>query len=193
MNECQPFYDLFFYTILNDIDVDAIEKECYDLRKQSEGRHLSNINGWQSNNLDKSNMPSAIGDLQIKIDIFANQVKDEIALREVKNSNLWVNINPPNSYNRMHTHPFCVLSGVFYVKAPKNCGNLVFSRDRSFSDYFCQTFDETNPNYRLFEDWWVPPEEGKLVIFPSYLQHHVDINESKSDRISISFNYGLND
>ena len=32
-------------------------------------------------------------------------------------------------------------------------------------------------------------EEGDLIIFPSWVPHHVDVNETKDvDRISLSFN-----
>jgi uncharacterized protein (TIGR02466 family) len=39
---------------------------------------------------------------------------------------LWGMINPPGSRNNVHTHPYNYLSGVYYLKVPKNSGNLVF-------------------------------------------------------------------
>ena len=36
--------------------------------------------------------------------------------------------------------------------------------------------------------WNIIPEEGKLVLFPSWLEHEVDQNLSQEKRISISFN-----
>ena len=33
-----------------------------------------------------------------------------------------------------------------------------------------------------------PPQEKKLIIFPSYASHYVEPNNSDSDRISLSFN-----
>ena len=40
-------------------------------------------------------------------------------------------------------------------------------------------------------DRYVVPEEGKFLIFPSWLKHSVDGSRSKEERISISFNYGV--
>ena len=37
----------------------------------------------------------------------------------------------------------------------------------------------------------IEPQEGMLVLFPSYLHHSVDINQSEEDRIIISFNATL--
>ena len=36
------------------------------------------------------------------------------------------------------------------------------------------------------------PEEGKLLLFPAYLQHSVDENLSDDERIVISFNIDIN-
>jgi uncharacterized protein (TIGR02466 family) len=32
---------------------------------------------------------------------------------------MWANINPPGGYNRAHTHPNSLWSGVYYVKDSK--------------------------------------------------------------------------
>jgi hypothetical protein len=32
------------------------------------------------------------------------------------------------------------------------------------------------------------PEEGKLLLFPSWLEHHVEAFEGDGERISVSFN-----
>ena len=34
----------------------------------------------------------------------------------------------------------------------------------------------------------MPPEVGKFVFFPSYLEHYVEFNTTKNPRISISGN-----
>ena len=37
----------------------------------------------------------------------------------------------------------------------------------------------------------IKPEEGKLLLFPSYLHHSVEENVSDEDRIVISFNLDI--
>jgi uncharacterized protein (TIGR02466 family) len=37
----------------------------------------------------------------------------------------------------------------------------------------------------------IEPEEGKLLLFPAYLQHAVEENLSNEDRIVISFNINI--
>ena len=43
---------------------------------------------------------------------------------------MWANINPPGGYNAPHIHPNSLFSGVYYIKAPKNSGNLVCNDPR---------------------------------------------------------------
>ena len=32
--------------------------------------------------------------------------------------NMWANVNPTYSYNKTHTHPNSMWSGVYYIKVP---------------------------------------------------------------------------
>ena len=49
-------------------------------------------------------------------------------------------------------------------------------------------FDKVNGNPFTANKVGVLNEPGRLVLFPSYLHHEVDINKGNSDRYSISFN-----
>ena len=44
--------------------------------------------------------------------------------------NMWANINPTYSYNKTHTHPNSMWSGVYYIKVPKNSGKLFLEDPR---------------------------------------------------------------
>ena len=41
------------------------------------------------------------------------------------------------------------------------------------------------------EEVKIEPEEGKLLLFPAYLQHSVEENLSEDERIVISFNINI--
>ena len=38
---------------------------------------------------------------------------------------MWAIINKKEDFNVVHTHPNCYLSSAYYVKASKNCGDLL--------------------------------------------------------------------
>ena len=77
---------------------------------------------------------------------------------------------------------------MYYVSIPKNSGSIVFlNKDL---DTF---YRESIKNYNEYNSstWTIEPKENQCVLFPSYLQHYVEPNLNKKERISISFNYGF--
>ncbi|MAS97186.1 MAG: hypothetical protein CMO55_28685 [Verrucomicrobiales bacterium] len=102
--------------------------------------------------------------------------------------NSWGIINPKYGYNAMHNHPSSVLSGVYYIKAPENCGDIVFRDPREV----CQmvVLPTKKQNRWTYQRVFYRPKEGRLLIFPSWLLHEVKPNLSEEERICVSFNIG---
>ena len=103
--------------------------------------------------------------------------------------NMWAIVNRHKDYNITHIHENVDWSFVYYVKVPKNSGNLIFLdprirriKDRSTS--FIKNYD--NPFTHSI--YFFSPLEGKFVIFPSYLEHYVEFNTTNKPRICISGN-----
>ena len=112
-----------------------------------------------------------------------------IKKQEVKITGMWAVINKKNSSNAMHIHSNNYISAAYYVKAPKNCGDIVFYDPRFAATYRYPKISKTNKlnsNIVSFQ-----PKEGMLVLFPSYLQHSVNANKTDEERIVISFNINL--
>jgi uncharacterized protein (TIGR02466 family) len=103
-------------------------------------------------------------------------------------TNMWANITHPNHRHHLHIHPNCLLSGILYVRAPKDCGPTVFGDPRAGAMMIQPSHSEMAvQNMTAFV---VVPEKGRLMIWPSYLPHAVehgkaDVNE---DRIVLAFN-----
>ena len=110
----------------------------------------------------------------------------------------WYNANPKYTYNREHTHHNSFLSGAYYIKVPKNSGNIVFTRSsiesermHFITDRLQQTGTDVN-NSRLWNHYSYVPKEGMLLLFPGHLAHYVESNltTDKDDiRVSLSFNF----
>ena len=157
--------------------------------KDPEGYTISNRNGWQSRGFDLSDMNDLLhGTILQGLSSFS-AIKNTTKMR----ASAWININSPGSYNVKHTHPNSHLSGVMWIKAPKDSGNIVFDNPLGH-----QTHTEINSYNQEFKDqffvhhaYWLPPIEGRRIIFPSHLQHAVNENKSNEDRISVSFNITL--
>jgi len=102
---------------------------------------------------------------------------------------MWANINPPGAFNRPHIHPNSLWSGVYYVKTQENCGHLKIEDPKTISLMTVpRRTDKPLPKH-LWNEVHFEPVQGRCIMFPSWLNHTVDINKSNDIRISVSFNF----
>ena len=113
----------------------------------------------------------------------------DISKQKVEISNMWAIINIGGASNSRHHHGNSHISAAYYVRAPKNCGEIVFYDPRPAPVYFHPLSEK--PNILNATVNAVNPVEGGLVLFPSYLDHSVNENFSNEERIVISFNINL--
>lgn len=109
-------------------------------------------------------------------------------------SNMWANINPKYGYNRNHVHPNVHWSGVYYVQAYPDSGQIFFSDPRYQAQMYSPRYapDQTR-KAEVWSEVYYKPIEGRIILFPSWLMHEVEPNMSDlegdaGNRISISFN-----
>ena len=163
---------------------------AYKLREEDpKGFKISNRHGWQSKGFDLTDMNDLLhGTILQGLSSFSS-VKNTTEMR----ASAWVNINSPGAYNRLHSHPNSHLSGVMWIKSPKDCGVISFDNPNGHHTYAeINSYDQKfNDKYFIHHSYWLPPIEGRMIIFPSHLQHEVEENKSNEDRISVSFNVTL--
>jgi uncharacterized protein (TIGR02466 family) len=168
-------------------DLNELLEYCLSIKQEQEGRKFSNSGGFQSNDIDLNtpNINSLIEKINLNSNTFLKNVF--LSIQNISVVNLWININEYKDYNILHEHPNCMISGVFYVKAPKNSGRIVFKNDSDIRYYmnYKLTSDLNNYNSSM---WSFPALENNLYLFPSWLKHYVEPNLSNESRISISFN-----
>jgi uncharacterized protein (TIGR02466 family) len=101
---------------------------------------------------------------------------------------MWANVAKSKNRHAVHMHPNSFLSGVIYLSAPGVAGNIGFKDPRPGAEILAFNYKEDSVfKYRTRE---VVPQEGLLVLFPSWLQHGTTRGnfEDSDDRISLSFN-----
>lgn len=182
MVEIRPFWSSLF---TKDIKLDeGVEENIYQLRERDEGTLISTVGGWQSTRCNSVPDWGKVIFAQVQSDM--EWLYSEYGVAKTPElSNYWVNINPPGGFNQTHTHPHSFMSGCLYIKAQKNCGNIVFDRP----DQMLNFLQAGETNERNFGIWKERPEAGKVVYFTSDLPHSVMPNQSTEDRISIAFNF----
>jgi uncharacterized protein (TIGR02466 family) len=94
----------------------------------------------------------------------------------------WVNYSKQYQHHEKHHHLPHRISGVYYIKTNEQDGNLLFYPPSIAMDI------EQEPSEISSRLVSYAPKEGKIILFPSWVEHSVQSNITNSTRISISFN-----
>jgi len=174
------------------MDNKKLIKDLNFLKLKNKGRILSNKGGWQSNDLDLNN-------IELKL-LISNITKKSIQYmrtclfkdRDFKLLNLWANINYYKDFNEPHLHTDSIISGVYFLQSPKNCGNICFLNPCNYLEYSWKSELFIKHNEYNSGKYFFKPEKNQLLLFPSWLFHGAEPNYNKeTNRISISFNIGI--
>jgi uncharacterized protein (TIGR02466 family) len=119
---------------------------------------------------------------------FARMLDFDLAGRRLSMTDCWVNVMTRQVVHGLHLHPLATISGTYYVRTPHGCSGLKFEDPRL--DRFMASPPRKARARRENQLWvTVPAEQGKVVLFESWLRHEVAPNPTEAERISISFNY----
>ena len=190
--EVTSLFSIPIYDHQYDEDLGDLESECIKRSTLDSGQVLTNFGGWHSNNISSND--DFFSDFILEIEKQANNFAKEIEINQsLKLTNLWININGYKDFNLRHTHESSIISGVFYVKVPDKSGKITFYHP-AFKLMMREWNVNLKHNHYTSSVWSIPPQKGRLLLFPSWLEHEVSPNLSQESRISISFNIsGEND
>ncbi len=188
--------NLLFPTPIWTIQLDNfknINEEMYSFIKESQkkdesGIQRSNNKGWHSKdfNMKETAPKNFINNISSSIEKVMTDMNWDKEKQTVKISNMWAIINTGGSTNSRHQHSNSTISAAYYVRAPENCGDIVFYDPRP-APVFCYPA-AVSSNLLNAQVNSITPKEGALILFPSYIDHSVNENLSNDERIVISFN-----
>lgn len=93
----------------------------------------------------------------------------------------WLTLTTPGLSSHIHDHGTSHISGVYWFKTNGLDGDIVFRN--SFKALKCNPIGSSFAHENSFS-----PEQGRIVLFPGFLDHSVTENKTNDDRISLSFN-----
>ncbi len=173
------------------INTTLLQEIYLEQQSDPQGEKWSNVLGWQSiNNLhQRDRFAQFVQIININVLEVANFLQWDLQKFSLHITTCWAIMNGKFASNSVHNHPNSILSGVYYLKAPENCGGIYFNDPRPASQMLI-------PPVTDFNLWTHPkvsykPNVGTMLLFPSWLLHGVDLNMSDEVRIAISFNIGM--
>lgn len=102
----------------------------------------------------------------------------------------WYHVTQNGGYHDVHSHPNCSWCGIYYLEPGE--ANLA---DRNGINRFydprvnAEHYADAGTAYLANQGFWdFAPNEGQVVIFPSYLKHSALPYFGQQDRVVIAFN-----
>ena len=171
----------------------ALKEEVFRRERECGGMDVSNVGGWHSERDFFSWEVPAVGVLQQAI---ANLVTDTMAsVRPVTKGMKaklrlvgWAMVAREGNYTTMHAHSGFTWSGVYYAASGGQSVDHPNSGQIQFVDPRGAVGMIPTPAAPFMERVMIEPEDGLLVLFPSWLVHWVHPFHGSEPRISIAFN-----
>jgi uncharacterized protein (TIGR02466 family) len=184
----EQFFPTPIYAKDIEIDNDLLTNYIINWSKTDKGVNKTNKNGWHSDNI--KNTQTEFTPLVTELFNMQKEIyQEEFLERQPAIGNIWANLNPPGGYNKPHIHPNALWSGVYYVKGSEKSGNLICSDPRPGVQMVMPARKKTQLPKHLWNECHLAPLVGRIIMFPAWLWHEVQPNNSEDIRISISFNF----
>jgi hypothetical protein len=123
--------------------------------------------------------------LKLKFEEKVNSAISELEYQiPFKVSTSWFTRTEPNKTIHKHRHTNCYWSGSFYFY--DDCAPLLITKEKP---QIFVPFGSCNPELMMSGTIQMRADCGKLILFPSHMEHYVSENESDRDRYSLAMNF----
>ena len=128
-------------------------------------------------------------------DLFINKFKEVMKQymnyfdKEYMITTSWITHTAEGGQAQAHLHRNSFWSGVYYFDKdyPKGTADIQFQIER-LGDYYFSSLDIKNYTPINTDAWTISPKPKRLLLFPSHLQHQIEVQTSNTIRKSLAFN-----
>ena len=162
-----------------------------EYQRDRQGEKWSNVLGWHSVNTlhERERFVDFTRIVLENVQEVAEFLHWDLQKIRFNITSCWAIVNGKLASNSVHNHPNSILSGVYYLKAPENCGGIYFCDPRPAAQMLIPPVTEFN--LTTYPKVSYKAHEGTMILFPSWLLHGVELNMSEEVRVSLSFNIGM--
>lgn len=177
---------------LND-EIEAMEEIDDHGRKWSRKNYQNGYSSYSSMTRLNQTSPN-FAELEKKlwphVKSFVKKLNWDLLGRELRMTTCWANSMGEGTHHTMHTHPLCVLSGVYYVNLPPGSSPFKIEDPRLGLMMAAPPRKNSAP---LIEHNFIniASKPGDFILFESWMRHEVPPHRGKKRRLSVSFNFEL--
>ena len=179
---------------ITSIDNNILKNYILNLKNKDNGRVFSNSGGgWQSHSisLDTPEFKPFYSTITNVMNSCFKELNGKTDKYKVVIEDCWANVNTKSSFNWPHIHEG-FLSMVYYVEADEDTGDIQFIHPSKLQSAKWDYTMFNNEHITSTDASWIfHPITSRCLVFPSWLEHKVNVNNTNKTRISISLNTKL--
>lgn len=177
---------------------DITPEELSVLREEADSSFIgaADTHGIRSTDINILERKELASMRQYMCDLATILLKDIMAYDVTGSRNIqsWVSVKRPGEQHIKHNHPNCMVTAVyFYDDNHPDADPLYLHKQQSVSNTMRLTQTMNAEHQSKSEFAWgfftIPAEKGRLVFFPSYMEHSVPINKTNVNRYSFAMNF----
>ncbi len=180
-----PCYEFYNIELANKI-LPLLLTDIHYVSTSPNSVHLQSQAGYKKNNLGnlENFYDNELYDwLKSCLDMVANKHFSKLRLDIC---DMWVTKTNFSQSSEFHSHPLSVFSGLFYLQDCKNSHTTFMIEDSVYTKWYEFLGEENLVRHKKFFD--SPSIAGKLIIWPSELQHKISRHTDKFVRHTLAFN-----
>lgn len=174
-----------------EIDIQRIAQEALKLAAKDnyEG-------GWTSyfTRMDISTIPGMNEVAQAALGVsaaFARELKMDVDPAKSR-LQMWLSVMRKGGFHGIHNHPGSVVSGTFYVQCNEKSAPLMLMNPTRHLRMHEPRPQPQDMGPFTSEQLMMKPEAGQMIVWPSWVDHHVMRHDDDQPRVAISFNVDYN-
>lgn len=152
--------------------------------KENEKNHVSKLTNVLNDTKMKNIKTYIEKGIKYYVDTILCPINNDL---EIYITESWCNYTSTGQSHHRHSHHNSIISGCLYIDVDKESDKIHFYNDNLYRRIQIDV-DEKKCNNFNSKSWWLPIENGKLIIFDSSLDHSVEEVRTNHTRISLSFN-----
>mgnify|MGYP003351814464 CR=1 FL=1 len=160
---------------------------CRNKTIRTGGEGTSNEVSFENRILDNPGLSDIRRFIEENINLYVDNVEVPNPKFETYITHSFVTFTERGKEHKKHLHSNSFISGILYISAERETDQICFYNNNYAHVNKFPDFEKDSNQYNC-SCWYMPVYTGRLLIFPSNIEHSVSVLESDHTRISLVFN-----